>query len=116
MNNISDGFKRKSVLSCNAGTTFGGNTMDEQKLIYDWNVINYEYARDKNNHPHDIWFDDETLRDGLQSPSALNPSIEQKHELLSYMERLGNTEGGFRFARGWPISQRTHRFNAYLHQ
>ena len=65
------------------------NTMDEQNLIYDWNVVDYEYSRDSNNHPHGVWFDDETLRDGLQSPSALNPSIEQKIELLSYMERLG---------------------------
>ena len=59
--------------------------MDEQNLIYDWNVINYDYTRDANNHPHDVWFDDETLRDGLQSPSALNRSIEQKTELLTYM-------------------------------
>ena len=29
------------------------------------------------------------LRDGLQSPSALNPSIDQKIELLNYMEKLG---------------------------
>tara|TARA_B100000575_G_scaffold293988_1_gene307420 strand:+ start:19249 stop:20427 length:1179 start_codon:yes stop_codon:yes gene_type:complete len=36
-----------------------------------------------------VWFDDETLRDGLQSPSARNPSIEQKIELLSFMEDLG---------------------------
>lgn len=63
--------------------------MDERSLIHDWNLVDYEYSRDANNHPHGIWFDDETLRDGLQSPSALNPSIEQKIELLSYMERLG---------------------------
>ena len=52
--------------------------MDEQNLIYDWNVVDYEYSRNPANHPHDVWFDDETLRDGLQSPSALNPTIEQK--------------------------------------
>ena len=63
--------------------------MDERSLIHDWNLVDYEYSRDANNHPHGVWFDDETLRDGLQSPSALNPSIEQKIELLSYMERLG---------------------------
>lgn len=63
--------------------------MDERSLIHDWNQVDYEYTRDANNHPHGVWFDDETLRDGLQSPSALNPSIEQKIELLSYMERLG---------------------------
>ena len=61
--------------------------MDEQSLIYDWNVIDYEYNRDSANHPHGVWFDDETLRDGLQSPSALNPSIEQKIDKL--MVHLG---------------------------
>ena len=66
-----------------------GDSMDEQNLIYDWNVVDYEYSRDSANHPHGVWFDDETLRDGLQSPSALNPSIDQKIELLNYMEKLG---------------------------
>ena len=63
--------------------------MDEQNLIYDWNVVDYEYSRNPANHPHGVWFDDETLRDGLQSPSALNPAIDQKIELLTYMEKLG---------------------------
>ena len=63
--------------------------MQESDLIYDWNVVDYEFERDETAHPHPIWFDDETLRDGLQSPSARNPTIEQKIELLSYMERLG---------------------------
>ena len=63
--------------------------MDEQSLIFDWNTIEYEVNRNDSNHPHGVWFDDETLRDGLQSPSARNPSIEEKIELLSYMERLG---------------------------
>ena len=63
--------------------------MDSSKLIYDWNVIDYEITRNPANHPHGVWFDDETLRDGLQSPSARNPTIAEKTELLSYMERLG---------------------------
>ena len=63
--------------------------MNEQNLIYDWNVINWELNRDESKHPHEVWFDDETLRDGLQSPSARNPTIEQKIELLTYMEKLG---------------------------
>ena len=63
--------------------------MDERSLIYDWNTIEYELNRNPNNHPHGVWFDDETLRDGLQSPSARNPTIEQKIELLDYMEKLG---------------------------
>ena len=63
--------------------------MDSSKLIFDWNVIDYEIKRNPANHPHGVWFDDETLRDGLQSPSARNPTIPEKTELLSYMERLG---------------------------
>ena len=63
--------------------------MDEQDLIYDWNAIDYEIGRNASNHPHELWFDDETLRDGLQSPSARNPTIEQKIELIDFMEALG---------------------------
>tara|TARA_B110000902_G_scaffold267200_1_gene359062 strand:- start:1264 stop:2520 length:1257 start_codon:yes stop_codon:yes gene_type:complete len=63
--------------------------MKESELIYDWNSVDYEISRDSTKHPHGIWFDDETLRDGLQSPSARNPKIEQKLELIDYMEKLG---------------------------
>ena len=63
--------------------------MDEKDLIYDWNIIDYDIKRNSSEHPHDLWFDDETLRDGLQSPSANNPTIDQKIELLDYMEKLG---------------------------
>jgi len=63
--------------------------VEEHDLIHDWNVIDYSIDRKESDHPHELWFDDETLRDGLQSPSARNPSIEQKIELIDYMERLG---------------------------
>ena len=63
--------------------------MDEHDLIYDWNDIDYSIDRDESDHQHELWFDDETLRDGLQSPSARNPTIEQKIELIDYMEKLG---------------------------
>jgi hypothetical protein len=49
-------------------------------LIYDWNKQGSD-ALIKRTKP--IQFDDETLRDGLQSPSAINPSIAQKIELLA---------------------------------
>jgi isopropylmalate/homocitrate/citramalate synthase len=59
--------------------------MDEPMIIYDWNQKNEPLlARTKK-----IQFDDETLRDGLQSPSAKNPTIDQKIELLRLMEKLG---------------------------
>ena len=62
--------------------------MEEKDLIFDWNTIDYEVTREPSNHPHELWFDDETLRDGLQSPSAINPTIEQKIELIDFMEKL----------------------------
>ena len=34
-------------------------------------------------------FVDETIRDGLQSPSVTDPTIEQKMELVRLMDRLG---------------------------
>jgi len=54
------------------------------ELIYDWNTIS-----GSNKPSHTIEFDDETLRDGLQSPSVIDPPIEKKIELLHLMEDLG---------------------------
>jgi 2-isopropylmalate synthase len=51
-------------------------------LIYDWNRTNEATARS-------VMLDDETLRDGLQSPSVRSPAIEQKLELLHLMDDLG---------------------------
>lgn len=56
----------------------------ERDLIYDWNVNGRMTV-----YPPSVELDDETLRDGLQSPSVLNPSIEQKIELLHLMDALG---------------------------
>lgn len=58
-------------------------TIDE--LVYDWNTINPSFSV-PNRH---IGIDDETLRDGLQSPSVCEPAVEQKLELLHLMETLG---------------------------
>ena len=41
-------------------------------LIYDWNTVNAPPR------PRTVMLDDETLRDGLQSPSVRTPSIEDK--------------------------------------
>jgi len=48
------------------------------ELIYDWNTFEPN-LRKPDRH---IGFDDETLRDGLQSPSVCEPSVEHKIELL----------------------------------
>jgi 2-isopropylmalate synthase len=54
------------------------------ELVYDWNTIDPELIHPKRH----IGFDDETLRDGLQSPSVSEPPVEQKVELLHLMEAL----------------------------
>ncbi len=51
-------------------------------LIYDWNST--EAPR-----PATVLLDDETLRDGLQSPSVRTPSIEEKLRILHLIDRLG---------------------------
>jgi isopropylmalate/homocitrate/citramalate synthase len=59
--------------------------MRPSELIYDWNQ-----ALPTNLVPtRPVLLNDETLRDGLQSPSVRDPSIEQKIEILHLMEDLG---------------------------
>lgn len=54
---------------------------DRDALIHDWNADTLPAGA--------IQFDDETLRDGLQSPSAKDPELGDKIELIHLMERLG---------------------------
>jgi 2-isopropylmalate synthase len=54
------------------------------ELIYDWNRVEPRFDRPARR----ISFDDETLRDGLQSPSVCEPSVERKVELLHLMDAL----------------------------
>jgi len=61
------------------------NTPPVDSLIYDWNTAGT--ADPRRSTP--IEFDDETLRDGLQSPSVRDPDIGEKIELLHLMDRLG---------------------------
>ena len=57
--------------------------MKNQRLIYDWNQVGAEAL------PEVVMLDDETLRDGLQSPSVRAPSIEQKIRILHLIDELG---------------------------
>ncbi|HKQ58411.1 MAG TPA: LeuA family protein [Candidatus Eisenbacteria bacterium] len=59
--------------------------MDPRELIHDWNEAGERWERP----PFRVQFDDETLRDGLQSPSVKTPPIEEKLRVLHLMERLG---------------------------
>lgn len=63
--------------------------MDERQLIYDWNSAgatgagSFDWSRVR------VDLNDETLRDGLQSPSVKDPSLEVKKRLLHLMADLG---------------------------
>ena len=59
--------------------------MNTSELIYDWNRL---YPKSLH-PPGQVRLTDETLRDGLQSPSVRDPSIQQKIEILHLMESLG---------------------------
>ncbi|MCO4760672.1 MAG: 2-isopropylmalate synthase [Myxococcales bacterium] len=63
----------------------GSSPKADLDLIYDWNEL-------KHNVPAiqpGFTLMDETLRDGIQSPSVRNPSIEDKLEIVHLMERCG---------------------------
>ncbi|HEX8068404.1 MAG TPA: LeuA family protein [Pyrinomonadaceae bacterium] len=58
--------------------------MPASELIYDWNRV----APAHDAPGRRVSFDDETLRDGLQSPSVSEPPVERKLELLHLMNDL----------------------------
>jgi 2-isopropylmalate synthase len=58
--------------------------MEERDLIYDWNEAGEAWSKPA----LPIQLDDETLRDGLQSPSVRTPRIDEKLRILHLMERL----------------------------
>src|SRR6185312_4888537 len=61
--------------------------MEERDLIYDWNGAAGNGAFDWTRAHVDL--NDETLRDGLQSPSVKDPSLDDKKRLLHLMADLG---------------------------
>ena len=60
--------------------------MQESELIYDWNQSNsaFDWSNAKG-----IQLNDETLRDGLQNTSVVDPPIGDKIRLLHLMDQLG---------------------------
>ena len=71
--------------SRNRLTNFYLSQMKSSELIYDWNRIDPASLRPSGN----VLLNDETLRDGLQSPSVRDPSIQEKIAILHLMETLG---------------------------
>jgi 2-isopropylmalate synthase len=60
--------------------------MQESELIHDWNTLqgSFDYSTRRG-----VQLNDETLRDGLQSPSVTDPTIDDKVRLLHLMAGLG---------------------------
>jgi 2-isopropylmalate synthase len=54
-----------------------------ESLIFDWNRLGAPPR------PPVVMLDDETLRDGLQSPSVRTPTIDQKIQILHLIDALG---------------------------
>ena len=59
--------------------------MQQDEWIYDWNAATPPAIPPGTR----VLMNDETLRDGLQNPSVVDPSIEEKIEILHLMESLG---------------------------
>jgi 2-isopropylmalate synthase len=59
--------------------------VNTSELIYDWNKNHPPGLKP----PGPVLLNDESLRDGLQSPSVRDPSIAEKIEILHLMEALG---------------------------
>ncbi|MGH9651141.1 MAG: hypothetical protein ACRD3I_11810, partial [Terriglobales bacterium] len=59
--------------------------MKHAHLIYDWNNLPETRFRPAGR----VLLNDESLRDGLQSPSVRDPSLDEKIEILHLMESLG---------------------------
>jgi 2-isopropylmalate synthase len=59
-------------------------TPESSELIYDWNLVDTLWAPTQR-----VMVTDETLRDGLQSPSITHPDIQDKVYLLYLMRDLG---------------------------
>lgn len=74
-----------------------------EDLIYDWNVAGETPAKPSRK----VEFDDETLRDGLQSPSVTDPAIEDKLRILHFMDAIGIDNADIGLPGAGPHVQKT---------
>jgi 2-isopropylmalate synthase len=75
-----------------------------EELIYDWNVAVEQPVKPPGKK---IEFDDETLRDGLQSPSVTDPPLEQKLRILHFMNAIGVDNADIGLPGAGPHVQKT---------
>lgn len=77
-------------------------TEAKNELIHEWNTP-------EEPPPWQLKLNDETLRDGLQSPSVTDPPIEDKLEILHFMEDLGMSSAAIGLPAAGP-----HAYNDVL--
>ena len=75
-----------------------------QDLIYDWNTAAERPVRVGGKR---IEFDDETLRDGLQSPSVTDPTLDEKVRILHFMNAIGIDSADIGLPGAGPHVQRS---------
>ena len=75
-----------------------------EDLIYDWNTAVEQPPRPKGRK---VEFDDETLRDGLQSPSVTDPGLDQKIRILHFMNDIGIDNADIGLPGAGPHVQKT---------
>jgi 2-isopropylmalate synthase len=75
-----------------------------ERLIFDWNDAGERPSRGT---AKKVEFDDETLRDGLQSPSVTDPSIDEKVRILHYMHAIGIDNADIGLPGAGPHVQKT---------
>lgn len=68
-------------------------------LLYDWNEVGGAHVPT----PDRVEIDDETLRDGLQSPSVRQPTIDEKLDILHRMAALGIHAADIGFPGADPV-------------
>src|SRR3954468_23905103 len=73
-------------------------------LIYDWNVAGEQAVRTGGKR---VEFDDETLRDGLQSPSVTDPGLDEKVRILHFMDDIGVDSADIGLPGAGPHVQRS---------
>ncbi|MGZ8851690.1 MAG: LeuA family protein [Thermoanaerobaculia bacterium] len=75
-----------------------------EHLIYDWNTQGEQAKREGGRR---VEFDDETLRDGLQSPSVTDPSLDEKVRILHFMNVVGVDSADIGLPGAGPHVQRS---------
>jgi isopropylmalate/homocitrate/citramalate synthase len=81
-----------------AGTT----GPQDHGLLYDWNAISPQVVSFE--RPERVVLNDETLRDGLQSPSVRQPCIDEKQAFLRLLPRIGVTAADIGYPGASPTA------------